>query len=1046
MSDVSRVEEYRLSAQQCAAHLAATEGMSSSLVVLIEGPVGEFEVDALRAALQREAERHEILRTRYRAVADVRYPVQQVLTCLEPAWRLLEEPVDDAHLIDMARGLIDIYAGAVLASALCISEGRIRWALAAAQHSLDFASLQALAIRCLTACQARTSAADEADEPLQYADYAAWQEEVFTSELGQDGAQFWEAKLLATADAPRLPFRRSVPTGGLPAAIEFLLPDADTLSKLAVRCGISVEAVLRAMWLSYIARLSESETVSFTWICGQRSPEVQDAIGKFAVSLPVTVGVGEVAGTVEHIGAIAAHVSEFAEWHEYFDATRHYERLERDGIPSGAVVFEHVKLDALPSGWAWRTVDATPGAAWLTCLCIEQESGFSIKWISGGYFAPDALSVFGRQFTTFVGSAVSEPHLPWRDLSLLGEQERLEVLSMASIGANREEKARSTARLHQLFEQAASRDAGRAAVIGEGGCLTYGELDARANHLAQRLGAVGVKPGAVVGIYIGRSVHAIAAMLAVLKTGSAYVPIDPDYPAERVEYVLRDADISVVITLSADAAVLSEQGRQVVVADAMFEGSAAFPPVNVPLDALAYLIYTSGSTGQPKGVMVSHANAVASTLARTEFYAAPVQSYLLLSSFSFDSSVAGIFWTLAQGGTLHLPLPGEHNDPERLARKIEEQRISHVLTLPSFYQQILQYLGDASSLRCAIVAGEACYTEVVAKHRLSAPGADLVNEYGPTEGTVWSNAFRISKKHAVEDGVPIGRPIPGTRAPILDAELALCPIGQAGELFLGGAGVTRGYLNRPGLTAQRYVADPLNSGERLYRTGDRARYRPDGEIEYLGRIDRQVKLRGHRVELGEIEDCLAQYPVVREAAVLLQEDAALGDRIVAHVSLAHTAATENTANLAERILAFVRDRLPAIMVPAAISVADELPKLPNGKIDRESLATLSSTYHRPPFVAPASGVEQTLAGIWQVVLKVDQVGLDDDFFALGGHSLLATQVVARVRQELSIELPVRDVFTSTRLRDLVARVSEGSDDLTRDLALLENIGADVEAK
>ncbi|MDR0703178.1 MAG: amino acid adenylation domain-containing protein [Azoarcus sp.] len=1058
MNDISRVDEYRLSAQQCAAHLAAPERTSPSIVILLEGPASEIDVGAVRAALEREVARNEILRTRYRTVPDVRYPVQQVLAHLSPAWKVIEGPVDDAILTDAARGLIDAYAGAVVASVVSVSDGRMRWALAAAQISLDFFSTQTLAIACLNACRVAASAvgaldgALQSDEPpqpnelLQYADYAAWQDELFGSGLGEEGAQFWEAKLLEQVEPPQLPFRRSTPLVNQITVIETVLPGVDALSGLAAHCGTSIETTLLALWIAYLARIAQSDVLSFAWVCGDRSPEIQGAIGNYATLLPAVARLDEGASTTQHITTIAGQLKEIAEWSECFDVARYFERVARDGIPVAAVAYEYVKLEALPTGWTWRAVDVSPGVAWLKCLCVVYQTSVSMKWISNGHFAPEALQVFGRQFATFVESAVAGPQLRWSEISLLSEPERKNVFDIAGIGTNHKRESYSVARLHELFELAAARYPERLAVVGEGGSLCYRDLDVRANHLAQRLRAIGAKPGMVVGVYIGRSVHAIAAMLAVLKVGAAYVPIDPDYPKERVDFMLRDAGIPILIALSADLAGLSEQGRQVVAADASFEGRPSRPAVDVPLDALAYIIYTSGSTGQPKGVMVSHRNAVASTLARREFYAEPVRNYLLLSSFSFDSSVAGIFWTLTQGGTLHLPMLIEYNDPELLAQKIEKAAISHVLTLPSFYQQILQYLHNPASLRCAIVAGEACHAEVVASHRQSAQVAELVNEYGPTEGTVWSNAFRVRPEHAVEDGIPIGRPISTMRALILDADLNLCPIGMAGELFIGGAGVTGGYLHRPGLTAQRYVADPLAPGGRLYRTGDRARYRPDGEIDCLGRIDRQVKLRGHRIELAEIEDCLVRHPAVQEAAVLLQEDTATGGRIVAYVSALSRGADAGGADAAgESILAFARDRLPAIMVPVAISVSSELPRLPNGKIDRNALSTLAYAYHRPPFVAPTSVVEQVLANIWQAVLKVDRVGLDDDFFALGGHSLLATQVVAKIRQELSVDLPVQDVFTSTRLRDLAAKIDEGMDALTRDLTLFERISAEVGA-
>ena len=471
---------------------------------------------------------------------------------------------------------------------------------------------------------------------------------------------------------------------------------------------------------------------------------------------------------------------------------------------------------------------------------------------------------------------------------------------------------------------------------------------------------------------------------------------------------------------------------------------------------LAYAIFTSGSTGRPKGVMVSHANAVSSTLARPAFYgAAPLTGVLMLSSLSFDSSVAGLFWTLSQGGLLCLPQDDDHRDPVRLARLIQQHRLSHVLCLPSLHAQILPLL-DRHAPACVIVAGEACAPELVASHAQALPATALVNEYGPTEASVWCAAHRVldGAPHAehVPGGlrdttVPIGGPIAGARLHVLDEGLAPCGIGMPGELYVGGQGVTRGYWRRPGLSAERFVADPFGSGARLYRTGDLVRWRPDGCLEFIGRADHQVKIRGHRVELGEVESCLRAQQGVGDVAVLAVDDPDLGTQLAAYVVPADgAAALGDAAVLRDTWLQGLRQALPPPMVPSRLLVLEALPRMPNGKLDRRALPAFDGhAAGRPAHVAPRTSTEQALAGIWQAVLKVPEVGAHDSFFDIGGHSLLAAQVMARIRQQLAVELPIRTLFDLPTLEALATEVDArltGQDDEAALMAqLLDEAGA-----
>ncbi len=428
--------------------------------------------------------------------------------------------------------------------------------------------------------------------------------------------------------------------------------------------------------------------------------------------------------------------------------------------------------------------------------------------------------------------------------------------------------------IHQLFELHAEQSPQAFALLFENQTLTYRELNSRANQLAHRLLKRGVKANTLVALRVERSIEMVVGMLGILKAGGAYLPIDPAYPVERQRWILQDAKTDLLLTQSHLSAI--QLPSHVESLDLGWETIATEPPTNLSFagssENLAYAIYTSGSTGTPKGVLVTHGNLLHSTLARFSYYTEPVGTYLLLSSHAFDSSVAGIFWTLCQGGTLVLPHEYSQQTAFELADLVTRHRISHLLCLPSLYAVLLDQFTQLGSLKTVIVAGESCPPALVERHHALLPGATLFNEYGPTEATVWSTVYRC-ERGPTSGNVPIGRPIPGTQAYILDDQLQPVIAGLTGELFIGGPGITRGYFNRPELTAERFILNPFtqNTGPRLYRTGDRARFLPDGNIEFLGRSDNQIKLRGHRIELEEIEAVLKQHPAVQDAVVVVAE-------------------------------------------------------------------------------------------------------------------------------------------------------------------------------
>jgi non-ribosomal peptide synthetase component E (peptide arylation enzyme)/aryl carrier-like protein len=424
------------------------------------------------------------------------------------------------------------------------------------------------------------------------------------------------------------------------------------------------------------------------------------------------------------------------------------------------------------------------------------------------------------------------------------------------------------------------------------------------------------------------------------------------------------------------------------------------------------------------------------------YYHQPVTSFLLLSSFAFDSSVAGIFWTLCQGGMLVLPQDFQ-KDPQQLTELIARHRVSHLLTVPSFYSLLLEQakLGQLDSLRVAIVAGEVCRKELVERHYQQLPQASLFNEYGPTEGTVWSSVYHCQPCE-LNNQIPIGCPIANTQIYLLDAQLQPVPIGIVGELYIGGAGVARGYLNRPELTAEKFIPNPFQPGERLYKTGDLACYLPDGTIKFLGRIDHQVKLRGFRLELGEIEAVLNQYPGVQDVAAIVREDESGDQRLVAYV----VPSQQQVLTLRE-LRDFLKERLPDYMMPSAFVLLDSLPLLPNGKVDRHALPvpeglrpTLAAAYE-----APRSEVERAIATVWRSMLHLEKVGIHDNFFDLGGHSLLMVQVNNKLRDVFNRDLSIVELFQNPTISSLAQYLSQKSEETSAFEAVQNRVQKQLEA-
>lgn len=625
----------------------------------------------------------------------------------------------------------------------------------------------------------------------------------------------------------------------------------------------------------------------------------------------------------------------------------------------------------------------------------------------------DAATIqrMARHFETLIAEIVADPKRPVSTLPILGASERQQLL----VDWNQTEHAFTSPRcIHQLFEEQVQRTPNAVAVACGPHALTFEELDRRANQLAHYLSGLGVGPEVPVAICVERSLDMMVGLLGILKAGGAYLPLDRGYPAERLAFMLEDAQPPVLLTQAQLSDAFSSYQGTVIRLDAdwpIIAGERAHAlPSGVIATNFAYILYTSGSTGRPKGVMNTHGAVCNYLLWLQETYGLrPTDHLLQITSLTFDISVTECFWPLMAGAPLTLAAPGGQRDAAYLLKTIDEAAITVLQVVPSTLRLLLDHPGITSckSLRLVLCGGEELSSEL-SERFFAHIEADLYNLYGPTEASVWSTYWKC--RPGSGDGViPIGRPIANTRVRILDANLALVPIGVPGELHIGGAGLARGYLGRPALTDERFIEDPFSGEprERLYKTGDLARYRADGTIEFLGRLDHQVKIRGHRIELGEIESVLAENIEVRECTVLAHADDRGDQRLVAYVVPRWTAAPKGN-----ELRTYLQAKLPEYMLPAAFVVLNALPLTASGKLDRQALPAPGS--QRPEqgaeFVAPRNAEEFRLCELWGEILGLDLIGIHDDFFELGGDSLRAAQLAARIAATVQREVSVKFVL------------------------------------
>jgi amino acid adenylation domain-containing protein len=1009
---------------------------------------GDLDPDALAAALRVVTERYEILRTAFRCVPGINVPLQVVGGALPPALEVRDlrnagpEEVE-AALHELLQGAdsssFDPEAGPLLRMWMPrLPGGRSMLVVRACALCLDRVGLDRILQEVANACLG----IEPDEEPLQYADLAEWQNGLLESAEGATEREAWRQRDLS-ALAVRLPFESRVarPRPFRPTAFiqEVDQAVAATVEGLAARSGCAVDSLLLTIWGGLLARLSGSSDLVIGTVFSGRTYEGLEAVpGLLARVLPLRFRNEESWSLPRLVRQVSQELSEARDSQEYFSWEDLDIPIEAEaGLPGTGFApfgFEFLGPELEITVGTARLVpllDVSCTDRFTVCLVARwgaDRHRLEIRYDSDALQAEDIvrlaaqLEALLRQLITLRGDGTAG------ELDVLSAEERRQLL--AEVDETRLTLP-AAGGMHRLFEEQAARTPERTALVWEDSTLSYGELNAQANRLAHRLRDLGTGPDDRIALCLERSHEMVVALLAVLKAGGAYLPLDPLLPPQRLQLFLEESGARFLISemrfldLFPDLAVPAlcpDRDRE----DLALQ-SAENPSGGALSENLAYVLFTSGSTGVPKGVAVEHRQLVNYLVGAADRLGLSAGgSFATVSTFAADLGNTMIFPALCSGGCLHVVASDRVSDPERFAEYAESRGIDCLKIVPSHLQALLAGSNPARALprRKLVLGGEALGWDLVARVRELRPECEVFNHYGPTETTVGMLAGRVpgERRWDLAATVPLGRPLANSQVYLLDAALRPVPTWVPGELYVGGAGLARGYLGRPDLTADRFVPHPIGApGERLYRTGDLARWQPDGTVEFLGRIDGQVKIRGFRIEVGEIEALLRQHPRVREAVALARRDDGSEPRLVAYV-IPEPQQPPEPMELRD----FLVQRLPEAMVPSVFVFLKALPLNSNGKVDRGALPALDAARPmlRNPFEAPATETERIMTEIWQTLLGVETVGATDDFFELGGHSLLCVQLISRLREIYQVEIPMRRVFEESTVRRLSQVVEE----------------------
>jgi amino acid adenylation domain-containing protein len=1003
---------------------------------------GQLNQGALEKSLEEMARRHEVLHTRFEWVG-------------EEVWQIIDsDHVQKIEHVDLTRlgadrdvevrrlcreeanGPFDLARGPLLRMKLLQLEEQQHVLLVTMHHMVSDGWSSGIMMREfaeLYAGYVRGEPSRLAELTIQYADYAVWQREWLQGEVLELQVEYWRKRLQG---APTLDLRLSQPW---PAAdreegttLEWKLSTelSGELKRVARRSGATLFMTLLGALHVLLQRYSGQSDISVgTPIAGRRWTETEGLIGFFVNTLVLRTE-SEGRETFESLlrsvreRTLEAYAHQDLPFEKLVERLQPERNLKRSPLFQVMLALDHMPEEVALPGLKMSRVESEPDRPKFDLSLTVKETDEVLAGTlnyRNSVFSQGSMRRLLGHWENLLHGIVRDPQTAVQDLDLLGEAERQQVL----VEWNQTKRPSGANSIHDLFEEQVERTPDAVAIEYEGQQFTYSELDEKANQLGRYLRYVGLGADERVGICMERSPKMIVGLLGILKAGGAYVPLDPSYPEDRLAFMLEDADLGILLTQENRREHWPPPGIVLVDLDANCERIAeeSTAPLQIERDEkdTAYVMYTSGSTGKPKGVIVEHRQ-VCNQLkwSREAFGLGPEDRILQKTSVGFDVSILEIFLPLTVGARIIVARHDRCQDVDYLVRLAIASRVTFCDLSPSLLEPFFAHplIGQWTSLRVLTSGSEVIRPELV-QVVYRASQCVLWNAYGPTEATVQSTAAICAREDV--QNVSIGKPILNTQVYVLDNWMCPVPVGVAGELFIGGAGLARGYWNRAALTAERFVPNPFNAsdGERLYRTGDLVRYREDGNLEFLGRSDRQVKLRGFRIELEEIEAAVGACDGVGEVAVVLDEDHAGEKRLIAYV-----AGRVGMHPSSDRLRNHLRKRLPEHMVPAVYIELDELPLTLSGKVDRKRLPPPSSSQSRKERTKPRSSEEEILCGIFADVLRVERVGVDDNFFELGGHSLLAMRIVARIRVVFRIELPISATFEFPTVSGLAKCIEE----------------------
>lgn len=1017
---------------------------------------GRLQVDSLHHSLQAIVQRHAILRTAFPSPAGK--PSQVVLPQL-----LLPLPLVDLTdlsgesqqaalqqlVLKETRQFFDLSQSPLLKARLfklCTDEHLLvltmhhilfdGWSTSILLHDLT-----AYYAACCTNCPPALP-----ELPVQYTDFACWEREHLQGDRLARLLDYWKQHLAGPlprihlpADYPRtlsVSWCGAIESLRLPAHLKVALEGVSSTQNATL--FMTLLAAFKILLYRYTG---QDDIVVGTPVANRRQGELQHLIGFFVNTLVLRTRLSaglsfqEVLEQVRQT-ALAAYDHQELPFEVLVRELQPERQLDQPPLFQVLFNFENVPRKTYAvQGVEMREWGFDPQIATheLAVEIVEEVDALICRFqYRTDLFRAETITRLLRHYQMLLEGIVAHPDQPIARLPLLTAAERHQILVEWNATSA---PYPTTVCLHHLIATQVLQTPDAPALIYEDQTLTYQELDQRANQLAYHLQSLGIGPDIPVALCAERSFAMVIALLGILKAGGAYVPLDPSYPRERLSFILSDSHAPVLLTQQHLQPVLPPHTAIVRYLDSDWEQIARSPttPPNSEVTAahLAYIIYTSGSTGQPKGVLIDHRAIVNRLLwMQDTYHLTPADRILQKTPFSFDVSVWEFFWPLLTGACLVIARPEGHKDSAYLVTLIQQAQITTLHFVPSMLQVFLEEAGvpHCAALRRIICSGEALPYDLQERCFARLPHVALHNLYGPTEAAVEVSSWACERE-SPRQIVPIGVPVANTQLYVLDAHVQPVPIGVPGELHIGGVQLSRGYLNRPALTAEKFILNPFSTtpGARLYKTGDLARFLPDGAIEYLGRLDHQVKLRGFRIELGEIEAVLAQHPAVREAVVLAREDTPGQKYLAAYIvprGESTVAGRADSSALVQELRAFLPMKLPAYMLPASFVVLEALPLMSNGKVNRRALPAPTAIHTRSgtTYVAPRTPSEEVLVGMWTSLLHVPQVGIHDNFFDLGGHSLLATQLVSRLRQTFHVELPLRTVFEAPTVATLALHI------------------------